>query len=946
MSAMRTTLPFLAIVSSLKEVSADGHTSMPKAEIALSSANVHWGYFSKELEPVLTVASGTEVVVEMATHHACDDWDKMIKGDPGMEDVFSWDQTGKLEDFRGATGGGDGVHVLSGPIYVEEAEPGDILKVEIMDLMPRPNAEGKTYGSNAAAWWGFQARVNKADGTPFLAGTFTSTPGENDEVITIYEIMDENGQGFAVPVYQFEWPDITDPQGEHRDFIAYPGTCVPHDVHGDTTPSSEVADMGWTKDGDITYMDDVYKAKIPINYHVGCMGLAPESHSYVDSIPPMPTGGNLDNKRIGIGTTMYYPVEVAGALLSMGDAHAAQGDSELDGTGIETSITGKFKISVIKAADFTPAQAVMDFPLGETESEWIVHGFTETDYLETYADNPGDIYGASSIDKAMKNAFTQTRKFVMAEYGLTDAEATTIITQGVDFGMTQLVDGNWGVHGIIPKIIFSGGADINPDLVVSPKMAKPEADIALSSANVHWGYFSKELEPVLTVASGTEVVVEMATHHACDDWDKMIKGDPGMEDVFSWDQTGKLEDFRGATGGGDGVHVLSGPIYVKEAEPGDILKVEIMDLMPRPNAEGKTYGSNAAAWWGFQARVNNADGTPFLAGTFTSTPGENDEVITIYEIMDENGQGFAVPVYQFEWPDITDPQGEHRDFIAYPGTCVPHDVHGDTTPSSEVADMGWTKDGDITYMDDVYKAKIPINYHVGCMGLAPESHSYVDSIPPMPTGGNLDNKRIGIGTTMYYPVEVAGALLSMGDAHAAQGDSELDGTGIETSITGKFKISVIKAADFTPAQAVMDFPLGETESEWIVHGFTETDYLETYADNPGDIYGASSIDKAMKNAFTQTRKFVMAEYGLTDAEATTIITQGVDFGMTQLVDGNWGVHGIIPKIIFSGEAKMDDTGPGPSTMDDSSGAGMHGTSSLVGFGFVNCLASYLFSMLF
>jgi len=84
----------------------------------------------------------------------------------------------------------------------------------------------------------------------------------------------------------------------------------------------------------------------------------------------------------------------------------------------------------------------------------IIISFTETDYLETYAENPGDIYGASSIDKAMKNAYTQTRKFVMAEYGLTEAEVTTIITNGVDFAMTQLVDGNWGVHSVIPKSIF------------------------------------------------------------------------------------------------------------------------------------------------------------------------------------------------------------------------------------------------------------------------------------------------------------------------------------------------------------------------------------------------------------------------------------------------------------------------------------------------------------
>lgn len=173
------------------------------------------------------------------------------------------------------------------------------------------------------------------------------------------------------------------------------------------------------------------------------MGLAPASHDFVDSIPPMPTGGNLDNKRIGVGTTMYYPIEVAGGLLSMGDAHAAQGDSELDGTGIETSLTGKFRLTVIKKADLTPALAALDFPLGETETEWIVHGFTETDYLATYAADPSQIFSNSDINKAMMNAFMQTRKLLMNQYGLREGEAWTIITQGVDFGMTQLVDGNW-----------------------------------------------------------------------------------------------------------------------------------------------------------------------------------------------------------------------------------------------------------------------------------------------------------------------------------------------------------------------------------------------------------------------------------------------------------------------------------------------------------------------
>jgi hypothetical protein len=162
---------------------------------------------------------------------------KRIKGDAGMEDIYLWSNTTIGEEFRGAQGGGEGVHILTGPIFIDGAEPGDLLKVEILDLKPRVNPEGKTFGSNAAAWWGFQARVPKVDASDFTAGTFTNTPGSNDEMVTIYELVEEDGKAYAVPSYQFEWPVITDPDGTRRDFIAYPGTCVPHDVHGGTTVS-------------------------------------------------------------------------------------------------------------------------------------------------------------------------------------------------------------------------------------------------------------------------------------------------------------------------------------------------------------------------------------------------------------------------------------------------------------------------------------------------------------------------------------------------------------------------------------------------------------------------------------------------------------------------------------------------------------------------------------
>ena len=223
----------------------------------------------------------------------------------------------------------------------------------------------------------------------------------------------------------------------------------------------------------------------------------------------------MDNKRLGVGMTIFYPVEVAGALFSAGDAHAAQGDSELDGTGIETSvrvfrksslelligmcwssqqflpnridlphklvqITGKFKFTVVKPADFSPGMATVDFPLGSTDTEWIIHGFTETDYLETYKDNPGAIYDNSDINKAMKNAFSQTRDFIMAEYDLTEYEAWTIITTGVDFATTQLVDGNWGVHAVVPKALF----DVETPRVACPKGSTTDTTASSRSLSI------------------------------------------------------------------------------------------------------------------------------------------------------------------------------------------------------------------------------------------------------------------------------------------------------------------------------------------------------------------------------------------------------------------------------------------------------------------------------
>jgi acetamidase/formamidase len=131
---------------------------------------------------------------------------------------------------------------------------------------------------------------------------------------------------------------------------------------------------------------------------------------------------------------------------------------------------------------------------------------------------------------------------------------------------------------------------------------------------VHWGYFSKSLAPRLVVHTGDVVTVETLTHHAGDDIDRMVKGDPGAESVYHWTADKKNVNRRGAgpmdasvygrgAGEGFGVHILTGPIYVCGAERGDILEVRILDARPRPSGNptysGKSFGSNAAAWWGY-----------------------------------------------------------------------------------------------------------------------------------------------------------------------------------------------------------------------------------------------------------------------------------------------------------------------------------------------------------
>ncbi|MEM9447263.1 MAG: acetamidase/formamidase family protein [Cyanobacteria bacterium P01_E01_bin.6] len=409
--------------------------------LAATAETVHWGYFSQSLEPKLTVESGDIITVETLTHHANDDAERMVTGDPGAESVFAWTEDAKGVDRRGAgpmdasvfgrgAGEGFGVHILTGPIYVTGAEPGDVLEVQILDAALRPSSNpdyaGKTFGSNAAAWWGYHYNDMIEDPKP-------------REVITIYEVDATGQENWAEAVYNYRWVPQTDPYGVVHDIIDYPGVPVDHS----------------TIDKNFEILENV---RVPIRPHFGVIGLAPKETDIVDSIPPGYFGGNIDNWRIGKGATMYYPVAVEGALLSLGDPHAAQGDSELAGTAIETSLTGVIKVIVHKQADLADTTLEdLDYPLLETKDEYVVHGFSYANYLAELGDTAQqDIYSNSSVDGAMRDAFRKMRHFLMTTQGMSEDEAITLMSVAVDFGITQVVDGNWGVHGVISKSVLPG----------------------------------------------------------------------------------------------------------------------------------------------------------------------------------------------------------------------------------------------------------------------------------------------------------------------------------------------------------------------------------------------------------------------------------------------------------------------------------------------------------
>ena len=175
---------------------------------------------------------------------------------------------------------------------------------------------------------------------------------------------------------------------------------------------------------------------------------------------------------------------------------------------------------------------------------------------------------------------------------------------------------------------------------------------------------------------------------------------------------------------------------------------------------------------------------------------------------------------------------------------------------------------------------LPLGPFQGTLGVAPAQGGIVSSVPPGQHAGNLDLKELTEGSVLYIPVWQPTAKIYTGDSHAMQGDGEVNLTAVETAMQ-EVRLQVI-----LHPQAGWEWPFAETDSHWLAIGLN------------------TDLNEAFKTALRNTLDFLERKAGLTRLDAYSLASIGVSFRVTQVVDGNKGVHAMIPKSIFSDELRQ------------------------------------------
>jgi acetamidase/formamidase len=172
--------------------------------------------------------------------------------------------------------------------------------------------------------------------------------------------------------------------------------------------------------------DSDYTVRIPLHPFLGCLGVAPPGGESRMSITPGEWGGNMDSPQASVGHTVYLPVNVPGAMLSFGDGHAAQGEGEVAGTGIEVPLRVRLSVDLIKGKK-------IKWPRFENDRSIMAVG----------AYRP--------VDDALRIAFTELIAWIHDDYGLSELDAYELLSKVARIDLNEMVDPNYVVVAIIDK---------------------------------------------------------------------------------------------------------------------------------------------------------------------------------------------------------------------------------------------------------------------------------------------------------------------------------------------------------------------------------------------------------------------------------------------------------------------------------------------------------------
>jgi len=380
---------------------------------------------------------------------------------------------------------------------------------------------------------------------------------------------------------------------------------------------------------------------------------------------------------------------------------------------------------------------------------------------------------------------------------------------------------------------IESSTDLNRTERAEARSRRPDHFLGSRPEHLILGGFPIDMPPAVTIRSGETIRIDVISQ----------TGNNGSVDpVTYFGQFGVapeevLQDAKDwwairSTKTQYGPHILTGPVYIRDAEPGDLLEIQILDLNPRVS-----YG------------INNTSPTGGVFGT--TYPG-----------FRAGDVGLDIP-------------------------AAPPDAIGGIFPGvrQHLYRIGTVRGRDVAFFSDTIN--VPLQPFMGVMGLAPATGVFVgstaDAPPPAtgvqsstqpgPFGGNMDNRLLTIGSTLYLPVFQHGGQFFTGDSHSVQGDGEVSGTAIEHSLSGLFRFVLHKGK-------TIQWPRAENDDYYIFMGIDQ------------------DLNRAMRISTMEVVKFLVQEKGMTDAEAFSLASIAVDFAISEVVDGTQVVSGKVAKSLF------------------------------------------------